>query len=138
MAVPSSPEARLFYRAAFLRIADSRALIAAGRTSGAVYMAGYGVECAFKALLIMAVPHDKRGEVVASFRGTAAHDFNWLRIQYLTRGGVQFPPIITRHLGVVGGWSTDLRYDSRVIPSQNAAAFLAAATAILEWVDGRL
>src|SRR5690348_9075238 len=43
MAVPSSRDARWFYGCAAERYEDAEILLRAGRTTGAVYMAGYGM-----------------------------------------------------------------------------------------------
>lgn len=45
MGLPQTTEARLYYRAAKQRFADAQLLLAAGRTTGAIYLAGYTVEC---------------------------------------------------------------------------------------------
>ena len=44
MAVPKSREARLFYRCAKQRFDDAAVLRKAEHTTGAVYLAGYGVD----------------------------------------------------------------------------------------------
>ncbi len=48
MAIPSSRNALLFYRAAFQRFDDARFLLDAERRTVAVYLAGYSVECISK------------------------------------------------------------------------------------------
>jgi len=55
MAVPSSIEARLFYRAS-QRFDEAQVLLEAVRTTGAVYLAGYGIECILKALILSVFP----------------------------------------------------------------------------------
>ena len=45
MALPSASEARPYYRAAKQRFEDARFLLEADRTTGAIYLAGYCVEC---------------------------------------------------------------------------------------------
>jgi len=52
MDIPASPEARLYYRSAFPRYEDAQILLRADRTTGAVYLAGYGIECILKALVL--------------------------------------------------------------------------------------
>ena len=56
MATPSSKESRLFYRCAKQRYEEAQILLEAGRPTGAVYLAGYGIECMLKALVISMVP----------------------------------------------------------------------------------
>jgi hypothetical protein len=103
-----------------------------------VYLAGYGIECILKALVVMAVPEANRSDILKSFRGRRAHEFEWLRSLYLTNGGARFPPDITQHFTLVNDWSTDLRYTPRSVRDEEAEAFLASAVAIIRWADGRL
>jgi hypothetical protein len=138
MAVPGSQDARLFYRCAFQRYEEAEVRRQAAYTTGAVYLAGYGIECILKALVLMAVPANTRAAALKSFRGSRAHDYEWLRSIYLTNGGARFPPEITRHFPLVNDWSTDLRYSPRSVRLEEAEAFMAAALAIIQWADGRL
>jgi HEPN domain-containing protein len=62
MGLPHSRGARLFYRAALHRYDDAALLLEAGRTTGAVYLAGYTVECMLKALVLAGVPASFRAE----------------------------------------------------------------------------
>jgi len=79
MAIPASIEARLYYRCAFQRHEDAQILLRADHTTGAVYLAGYGIECMLKALVLSAVAPAARTEMLNSFRGARAHDYEWLR-----------------------------------------------------------
>ncbi len=69
MAIPSSRDARLFYRCAFQRYEEAGVLLEAGYTTGAIYLAGYGIECILKSLVLMAVPADNQADVMKSFGG---------------------------------------------------------------------
>src|SRR5271156_1951905 len=90
MSVPQDFDARRFWRSAQQRFLDSQFLLQAGRTTGAVYLAGYGVECMLKALLIESTAKGRRADLVKSFRGAKAHDYEWLQQQYRVLNG---PPI---------------------------------------------
>jgi HEPN domain len=138
MALPSSSDARLYYRCAFQRYEEAEVLFRADYTTGAVYLAGYGVECILKALVLMSVRPSTRPDMMKSFRGGKAHEYEWLRTLYLTNGGSRFPAEITRHFTLVNDWSTDLRYTPRSVRADEAEAFLVAAVAIIRWADGRL
>jgi hypothetical protein len=139
MALPNFSEARTFYQAAFQRFEDAQFLLQEGRTTGAVYLAGYGVECMLKALILSRVARRvDRAEVLASFRGAKAHDFDWLKMQYLENGGSAYPGEVARHFLRVNSWTTDLRYKPGIMKNREAAAFLDAAAALLAWADGRL
>ena len=78
VAMPSSVQARRFYRAAKQRFDDALLLLAMERTTAAVYLAGYSVECMLKALILSAVPQAQEAALLARFRGARAHDYEWL------------------------------------------------------------
>ena len=138
MAIPSSSDARLYYRCAFQRYEEAEVLLRVGYTTGAVYLAGYGIECILKALVLVGVSAGARPDTLKSFRGGKAHEYEWLRSLYLTNGGARFPREITRHFTLVSDWSTDLRYTPRSVRPEEADAFLTAAVAIIRWADGRI
>jgi hypothetical protein len=138
MAMPGSSDARLYYRCVLRRCEEAEVLLRADYTTGAVYLAGYGIECILKALVLTAVSAGDRPDTLRSFRGTKAHEYEWLRSVYLTNGGPRFPREITQHFTLVSDWSTDLRYTPRSVRADEAEAFLASAVAIIKWADGRL
>lgn len=138
MPIPDSIDARLFYRCAYQRYDDAKVLRNAEHTTGAVYLAGYGVECILKALILNAVPSKRRKEILNSFRGAHAHDYNWLRDCYLANGGARFPPAVTRQFTLVNEWSTNLRYVPRTYRSDEADSFLVAVESIIQWAAERL
>lgn len=138
MAIPSSREARRFYRCALQRFEEAQVLVDAGYSTGSAYLAGYSVECILKSLLLAVSPAGDRSARIQSFRGNRAHDFEWLRSQYLEAGGSRFPASIVRHFTYVSSWSTDLRYLPQTIPGDETVAFLASVESILQWANGRL
>jgi hypothetical protein len=139
MAVPSSVEARLYYRCAFQRFEDAQILFVRGdRTTGAVYLAGYALECILKALVLSALTPAGREGMLQSSRGARAHDYEWLRTQYFQNGGARFPREVNEAFTLVNDWSTDLRYLPRTLKPDEAHGFLIASAHILRWADGRL
>jgi hypothetical protein len=138
VAIPASREARSYYRCAFQRYDDAQVLQRAEHTTGAVYLAGYGIECILKALILEGQSPALRQSVLDSFRGSHAHDYEWLRSRYLLNGGARFPKVVTVAFTLVQGWSTEMRYLPRTWRADDADAFLAAAGTILRWADGRL
>jgi HEPN domain-containing protein len=139
MGLPSMQEARPFYRAGLQRFEDAQILLdKAGRTTGAIYLAGYGVECLLKALVLSVVANNERQSMVSNFRGQRAHNFDWLRARYFENGGATFPPEITRQFVMVNTWDTEWRYRSGTVPQRDAEDFLSAAERIIDWADGRL
>ena len=138
MGLPKAREAQPFFRSAKQRVEDADYLLEAGRTTGAIYLAGYGVECILKALILNGVAKTKRAEIIATFRGAKAHDFDLLEKQYRNNGGASFPPKIRENFVLVGTWSTDFRYRPGTKEAKDAKEFLEAVAAIIEWADGRM
>jgi len=142
MGTPTDPDARRFYRAAWQRLEDARATLEnTERTTAAVYLAGYCVECMWKALILSQVPPDKKDEVLEQSTGAKAHNFEWLRTLYTQFGGT-LPPKkdkeLTAAFVTVGSWRTDLRYSAGTIPGDDADEFLQAVRRIWDWANGRL
>lgn len=59
--MPISKNARLFYRAAKQRFDDALLLLELKRTTAAVYLAGYSIECMLKALIFIDSSWQPRG-----------------------------------------------------------------------------
>ncbi len=72
MALPQPKEARLFIRRPKQRAEDAELLLKAGRTTGAVYLAGYTVECFLKALSPRRRGPRLRKELLNDFHGGPA------------------------------------------------------------------
>lgn len=139
MGMPASVEARRYYRCAIQRYDDADVLRKAEHTTGCVYLAGYGIECILKALLLESVPAGRRPAILRSFRERGhGHDYDWIRASYFENGGARFPSEISRQFVLVNEWSTELRYDSRILKLNEAEQFLNAARAIIKWAQGRM
>ena len=139
MGLPAAQEARPFYRAGKQRFEDARVLLEkAERTTGAIYLAGYGVECLLKALVLSVVPTRLRHQTVAEFRGARAHNYDWLKARYFANGGALFPAAISKAFALVNTWDTEWRYRAGTASRRDAEAFLQAAEQIIMWADGRL
>lgn len=138
MGLPGPHEARLYYRAAKQRFDDAQLLLLAGRTTGAVYLAGYTVECFLKALVLASVAPKLRAELLAEFRGSRAHNIEWLGALYRRHVGIAVPRGITRHLTRVASWSTDLRYATGFLKQREADEFIDSVIAVSTWADGRM
>ena len=138
MALPRAPEARLYYRAAKQRSDDAELLLAAGRTTGAIYLAGYTVECFLKALLLSSVAPPLRRQLLQEFRGGWAHNLEWLGGLYRQHVGAVIPRSVSRHLSRVASWSTDLRYATGTLKRRDADEFMESVVAIAAWADGRM
>ena len=138
MPIPRSRNARLFYRAAKERLEDAELLLSLNRTTGAVYLAGYSVECMIKSLILSAVSPSREEAILASFRGGQAHDYSWLIDLYYECRGTAIPNRLFQHFTRVERWSTNLRYSPQTIQQRQAKAFLDSTSKIMKWADGRL
>src|SRR5438552_13990194 len=107
MGLPRPLEARLYYRAGKQRFDDSQLLLREERTTGAVYLAGYTVECFLKALILASVSAGLRCQLHREFKGSRAHNIEWLGALYRRHVSSAIPRDITRHLSRVASWSTD-------------------------------
>lgn len=138
MGVPRNKEARRFYLVAGQRWEDAEFLLESDRTTAAVYLAGYCVECMLKALILSQAPAAETATILASFRGAGAHNYDWLRFTYRDYGGAELPKEILEAFRIVSDWGTELRYEPGRMKDAVAEAFLAAVRAIRTWADQRL
>ena len=138
MAIPASSNSRLFYRASKQRFEDAEFLLDVDRTTAAVYLAGYSVECILKSLILAGVPRAQEADILAMFRGARAHNYDWLLRLYAEKGNPRLPPDVVPHFARVNTWSTDMRYSPGTIGLRDAKAFLDSSVRILTWADGRL
>ena len=132
-----SANVRLFLRAADQRLEDAAVLLNGRRGTGAVYLAGYAVECGLKALLLSAVPARREAALMETFRGTAAHDYEALRQRYFEKSGARFPPHVVRDFERVARWAVRLRYDPGTTGAGVARPFLASALRLHEFFQDR-
>ena len=130
--MPTAECTRQFYRAAVQRHAEARFLSENSNYQlASIYLGGYAVECALKAVLLANTLPKKHAETKATFRGGVARNFDWLRHQLRERG-VNFPPEVLRHLNKADWWRTDLRYSTGTFGIAFAEEFLTSAEKILD------
>lgn len=138
MGIPRFSEAKPFYRAAFQRFDDATTLLNAEHNTGAVYLAGYSVECILKALVLASIASATiRKQIQRQFRGSRGHDFEWLKLQYKTMGGPPISGAIAKDFSLVSGWVVEIRYWTGQWNPKDAVDFIAAAERILKWADRR-
>jgi hypothetical protein len=138
MAVPASREARRFYRCAEQRFAEGQVLLRSGYTTGAVYLAGYGVECILKALILAVTPFNEADDVLRTFRGARAHDYGSLKERYRIKAGRAISREINEAFTLIEWWSTELRYSPAAVKDRDARTFMEAAGTVMAWANGRL
>ncbi len=138
MPPPKSPLARRFWRVAYQRLEEAEVLNNAGYYIGSVYLAGYSVECALKALILNSAPNKDQESIEAEFRGQRAHRFEWLRLRYNQTGAPQLPVDISESLTFVSSWETSIRYKPGMGEPKNASRFLSDVQKIVEWANNRI
>lgn len=138
MSTPTKPVPRKFYRVAYQRFEEAEVLFEAGYYNGAVYLAGYAVECMLKTLILDSTPEKEHESVEAEFRGQRAHQYEWLRHRYAQTNAPGLPSEIGQSLAFVRTWETSLRYTPGLGHREDASRFLAEARKILDWADSRI
>lgn len=138
MGVPTSPIPRKFYRVAYQRLEEAEVLFDAGFNIGAIYLAGYAVECILKSLVLNSVPARSHQATEAEFRGQRAHQYEWLRHRYAQTNAPAIPPRVAESIALVSTWETTLRYQPGLGEPDDALRFLEEVKAILDWADSRI
>jgi HEPN domain-containing protein len=133
----SKKQVRRFQRVAEQRLEEAAFLLEHEYTNASVYLAGYAVECMLKALILASEPATGHAQTIASFRGAAAHDFEWLRVQ-LHHRGVSITSAVRRQLDIATTWTTNIRYDPAKMKLEEAQGFLKATSEIVAWAKGRI
>jgi hypothetical protein len=132
------PLIRKFQNAALQRLESARLLDAGARYLEAIYLAGYVVECALKALILANTPHSERQAVLSDeFKGKIGHNYEHLRT-LLKRRAVTIPKDVERAFRQVVWWTVDLRYEVKLLKSHVSEEFLRAAEAIRQWMERSL
>jgi hypothetical protein len=135
---PRSPIPRLFYRVAWQRLEEAEVLLNLEYYTGAVYLAGYSVECILKTLILDAIPKNQHESVASKFRGQDAHNYDSLRHRYSQTNSPPLPRAIQNSLLFVSTWNTSLRYQPGRGNSGDADRFLREVKAIMDWADNRI
>ncbi len=113
---------------------------------GAVYLAGYGVECLLKAYIISRQANcahlsDARDEIrkskdIRDICSAAGHDLRYLLS--LTDLEARLDEPKRRQMGICFKWSSTGRYDPRPVTREDATARVEAARNIVNWIYAQL
>jgi HEPN domain-containing protein len=131
-------------RASNHRLDDARALFNAGRWRGAMYMAGYAVECLLKTKLMQRYScrtlHELEDElqrrgVLAEHATVFTHHLELLlrltqRLDQLRQHRMLWPQFV-----LVNRWIPAWRYTADTANRQDAADFLEAVAQIMQWLE---
>jgi hypothetical protein len=142
MGTPRDLDARKFYRVARQRLEEAK-LIAEKLQLWAAseYLAGYAVECALKALVILVTPGNERpkpGDATVNWlKVTFGHGLNAMR-RYLTGRGARMPRDMGTDFLFVSTWDPQQRYEPGPGEAERTERFLAAADSVVKWAGGRM
>lgn len=133
--------ARLFQRAAEQRLTAAEFLLDHGFCLDAIYLAGYGVECGLKALILRRTTRSNWQEVLESLTkvGAKGHDLEYLlrllkqQMNKKQRHDRETIGQISEHFVNVVSWSTTLRYQVGSVTQKAADVFFRSAREICEW-----
>lgn len=114
---------------------------------GAVYLAGYGVECLLKAYLISRQRDCLRlsevrdairagGSPIRDICGEAGHDLRYLLS--LTGLEARMDANHLRQMSLSARWSSSSRYDPRPVPREDADARIEAARSLVDWIYAQI
>lgn len=131
-------------RASTHRLENAQALLAAGRWRGAMYMAGYAVECLLKTTLMRRYDcrtlHDLEDElprrgVLTDSATVFTHHLEVLlrltqRFEQLRQHRVLWPQFT-----LVNRWIPAWRYTANLANRQDATDFLEAVTQMMQWIE---
>ena len=138
MSTPRSPIPRKYYRVSYQRFEEAEVLFGAGYYQGAVYLAGYAVECMLKALILIGSAEKDHASIEAEFHGQRGHQYEWLRYRYAQTRNPGLPSETGQSLAFVQTWDTSMRYNPGLGDRADASRFLAETQKILAWADNRI
>lgn len=131
-------------RASTHRLDDAHALFNAGRWRGAMYMAGYAVECLLKTTLMRMYgcrtlhelePELQRRGILAEHMTVFTHHLELLlrltqRLDQLRQHRLLWPQFT-----LINRWIPAWRYTADMANRQDAADFLEATIQIMQWIE---
>lgn len=125
---------------AHIRVAEARALRAAGHAAGAYYLAGYAVECALKACIAKAVQQydfPERDRVNQSYSHNLAQLLRIAGLEASLDAATNQNHVLARYWAIVKDWNQSWRYSLSIV-AKDADALLAAvddpANGVLRWL----
>ncbi|MGQ0545740.1 MAG: DNA-binding protein [Betaproteobacteria bacterium] len=122
------------------RLAEARALLAAGHAPGAYYLAGYVIECALKACIAKGVQQydfPDRDKVIQSYSDNLVRLLKIAGLEPTLDGAIKQRQALADNWAVVKDWSESKRYALTIV-TQDATDLVAAvgdpANGVLTWV----
>jgi hypothetical protein len=129
--------AREFFKAALHRLTAAVFLQERGYDLDAMYLAGYGIECSLKALILESTPQVHRTKMLAQITSGASMHRAETLAPILKSLGCPIPLNLVKQFRRYG-WSTAMRYESGRRRSGEVRGFLKTVRATINWVEGQL
>ena len=134
-----STEVRRFPRIVAARAKEAASVRSSGLSQGAVYLAGYEVECLLKALLLTVTRPADRADLLEEFRGKVGHNLVHLRDAYREAAGAAMPRAINlAFLTVTGQWSPNLRYHPGTRYTGDVDEYFSSVEVVAAWARQRV
>jgi HEPN domain-containing protein len=123
------------------RLLDAEALLAAGRWSGAYYLAGYAVECGLKACILAHI--EATGAIFRDKKYAEkcwTHDLRALlalaELEPALDADMLLNPALARNWGLVIGWKETSRYEPKTQPEAQGLydAIAPDPDGVLAWI----
>jgi HEPN domain-containing protein len=130
----SNPDARAYYLPAMHRLEDAEVLLKARRVNGSIYLAGFAVECILKAPILANSTPKERPKLLERLKKEYGHDLEALKKE-AGRPGMHMPREVVEEFRRVNTWDNNNRYDPRLQSTEDAEVLLAAAAAVIRWVE---
>lgn len=104
----------------------------------AVYIGGYAVECALKALILSRAPRAQHRDVIAGRFRELGHNLLGCFDSLKVRWGLMMPRSIHAvfRKDVAAKWRTDMRYSAGQARVVDARRLLDGVNAVLNWIQG--
>lgn len=129
--------ARDFWKAAAQRLTTAEFLLRHKHTLDAMYIGGYTVECALKALILHKTPTTGFASRLRDLSSGAKMHRPEVLLGILRDMGVLLPLTFAKKYRRAN-WMTGLRYETGRKDTGETRAFLRTAKETLDWVEGEL
>jgi HEPN domain-containing protein len=132
-------------KASIHRLRDAQALFEKGRWRGAMYLAGYAVECRLKHVLMRTWRCFQLKELEDKLQARDiqqtpfTHSLHSLMVLAGGVARIQSDPILWRQFSlIVNAWQPAWRYEPNLGSLEEAAAFLEAIRRMVAWIENNL
>jgi HEPN domain-containing protein len=126
-----------FLRVAAQRLTTAEFLLEHRYNLDAMYLAGYTVECALKALILEATPEADRNDILMRISSGKHMHYPEALGSLLKDRGYPIPLELVKRLRRFG-WSTNLRYEAGRTNTGETRAFLKTAKSVYDWVKEQI